>query len=84
MERLETARLILRLRNQKQLQELLTLPNSEQMAYLGYDSLQELEQEQERIKRLITLNREDWKKWDIIDKAKEQVVGNCDFHNWSA
>lgn len=79
---MNTSRLYLRERTQKLIDQLLGMEKEAQMKFLGFDVEERLDLELNAIKRNLKLEPYSRKKWDIMEKGKEEVIGSCGFHNW--
>lgn len=78
---METLRLILKPRTIEFLEKLRDSSTEVQMQTFGIDTSEQLQIELARNKRLLKLNPETWRQWDILDKNSKKVIGNCGFHN---
>jgi ribosomal-protein-alanine N-acetyltransferase len=79
---METKRLYLREERMEMLGEVLNLGIEAQLAFFGLQDIGRLEKElakiQERFEKRIT----DRKKWYLVEKITNRVIGACGFHNW--
>ncbi len=82
MDQLKTARLLLRLRTISTITTALKEPRQTQMAYFGYQTLEELDRMLPKIQKGLADGYEDLRIFDIIEQESTKVVGTCGFHNW--
>lgn len=80
---MKTDRLYLRERTKQLLEKLLCQSSEEQMNFLGIEDPDQLQQELTRIEKRFS-EKTDWKKWDLIERVTQKVIGSCGFHNWYA
>jgi len=78
---METTRLILKPRTIEFMEELRDSSTEIQMQTFGIDTTEQLEIELARNNRLLKLDPDTWRQWDILDKNSKKVIGNCGFHN---
>lgn len=81
---METERLILQPRTIEFLEKLRDSSTEVQMQTFGIDTPKQLNIELARNQRLLKLDPETWRQWDILDKNSKKVIGNCGFHNHDA
>jgi ribosomal-protein-alanine N-acetyltransferase len=79
---METERLQLRKRTRQIDNKVLSLSTNEQLGYLGFASIEELNIELNNIRKRLAGNNSDGIKWDLLHKDSHDVIGNCGFHNW--
>ncbi len=78
---MNTNRLYFRERTSDLLRKVINESTENQLLFFGCEDVKMLNFELTRIQNALKQGKLDFRKWDLIEKSSDNVIGNCGYHN---